>query len=60
MFKLFLKFRKEAERLIALEEEKVRNYQRLLDEAREYSLRKAILEDSVKYFESNLIFKNLA
>lgn len=54
IFFLINLYRKAFEMQRALEEERVRNYQRLLDEAKEYSLRKAILEDSVQYFDSKI------
>lgn len=45
------RFRLEAEKQRAIEEQK-KNYQKLLDEAKEYGLRKAILADSDNFFES--------
>lgn len=41
----------EAEK-VKLEEQRIINLQKLQDEASEYGLRKAILKDSVQYFES--------
>ncbi len=48
----FFRRLEEQERQREAEEKRIRGIQRLKDEAKEYSLRKAILEDSVNFFES--------